>query len=142
MIRTTGCLSFESGREIEAAESRWIVAAEGEAEKKRKENAAAAERATAVEMTREMKTKVAAEVLLGMWGSAAAEEESRAAVEEEAPSSSSTCLDEIGSELVSESDPIADSEVKNWVNLGGNQWRIEFIILNSSDSLNIFINSS
>lgn len=64
---TTGCLSFESGRESSAVEPRWTPEEGGDAEKKRKANAKAADRATAVEMTREMKTKVAAAVFLGEW---------------------------------------------------------------------------
>lgn len=64
---TTGCLSLESGRESSVVESRWTPEAGGDAEKKRKANAAAKDRATAVVMAREMKTNVEAGVFLGEW---------------------------------------------------------------------------
>lgn len=64
---TTGCLSLESGRESSVVESRWTLEAGGDAEKKRKANAAAKDRATAVVMAREMKTNVEAGVFLGEW---------------------------------------------------------------------------
>lgn len=74
----------------------------GGAEKKRKANAAAKDRATAVVMAREMKTKVAAGVFLGEWRGA----RDKRAVEDEVRRSSSTSLVEIGIEADSEWEPI------------------------------------